>query len=513
MEYPVKTDGIFVSKVIFEENSEQTVDADFGLPDYCPDIQKILKCQIEPHIESKNIIGDRIEIEGISVVRIIYIDAIKTSVRCTEQSYPFSISSNLKDTPQFAVVQTDIKVNYLNCRALSPRRLNIHGAFNVLIKVIDKSEVRTCTHIQGDDIQQKKQTIDYSYLEGLSQQQFSVTETLETGQNRPAIQAVIRSDIRAVCSECKPIANKIMYKGELLVKIMYLSDLDSGKVETMEYNIPFSQVIDLNGVTEKSECAVRTEVMNYSVTLRSEIGFDDPLPVLSAKLCVTAFSFEKRDTMVITDCYSTKYAIEPEYTANTLPQLIANVKETIIDKSTVDFTDTSISKVIDVWVEKGSVICSQTDDKTSLTGKYNVCILAVDPDNNVIYTERTMEYNHTVNDIPKLSQLSSYVSPECISVGFRFCSEKRIEVRTEMLISGEIYNTISTTAVSSAKADEDKKRRKESDSTSLILYFATEGEDVWGIARDYCTSVTQVRQENDLTEDILTSDRMLMIPV
>ena len=512
MEYPVKTDGIYVSKVIFEENSEQTVDADFGLPDYCPDIQKILKCQIEPHIESKNIIGDRIEIEGTSVVRIIYIDAIKTSVRCTEQSYPFSISSNLKDTPQYAVIQTDIKVNYLNCRALSPRRLNIHGAFNVLIKVIDKSELRTCTHIQGDDIQQKKQSIDYSYLEGLSQQQFSVTETLETGQNRPAIQAVIRSDIRAVCSECKPIANKIMYKGDLLVKVMYLSDLDSGKVETMEYTIPFSQVIDLNGVTENSECAVRTEIMNYSVTLRTEIGFDDPLPVLSVKLCVTAFSFEKRDTMVITDCYSTKYAVSPEYSTHTLPQLLANVKETIVDKTTVDFTDVSISKVIDVWVEKGSVICSQSDGKTLLSGKYNVCILAVDSDGSVIYTERTMEYSHALQNIPEASKISCYVTPECISVGFRFCSEKRIEVRTEMLVTGEIYDACTVTAVSIVKADEEKKRRRE-DTASLILYFASAGEDVWGIARDYCTSVSQVRQENDLTEDILTADRMIMIPV
>ncbi len=511
MEYPVKTDGIFVSKVVFEENSEQTVDADYALPDYCPDIRKILKCQIEPHIESKNIIGDRVEIEGTGVVRIIYIDAIKDSVRCTEQSYPFSISSNLKDIPRNAVIQTDMKVNYLNCRALSPRRLNIHGAFNVCVKVIDKSEVRTCTHIQGEDIQQKKQNIDYSYLEGLSQQQFSVTETLETGQNRPAIQAIIRSDIRALCTECKPIANKIMYKGDLLVKIMYLSDLDIGKVETMEYNIPFSQVIDLNGVSEESQVSVRTELMTYSVALRSEIGFDDPLPVLSAKICVTAFSYEKRDTIVINDCYSTKYYVDSSYSAYTLPLLADNFKETIIEKSNIDFSEASISKVVDAWVEKGNVVCTQ-DSQLSLNGKYNVCILAVDTDNSFVYTERTMEYTHPLQISSTFAKLNYYAAAECISVGFRFCSEKRIEVRTELLVTGEIYDVCSVNAVSGIKADENKPRVND-DSASLILYFASKGEDVWGIARDYCTDVSRVREENDLTDDVLTSDRMLMIPV
>lgn len=512
MDYPIKTDSIFVSKTIFEEYSEQTVDADFALPDYCPDIQKILKCQIEPHIESKNVVGDRIEIEGISIVRIIYIDAIKMSVRCTEQSYPFSISNNLKDTPQYAVIQTDIKVNYLNCRALSPRRLNIHGAFNVGVKVIDKCEIQTCTNILGEDVQQKKLSIDYSYLQGISQQQFSIAETLETGQNRPAIQSVIRSDIRAVCGDCKPIANKIMYKGDLLVKLMYLSDLDSGKVETMEYTIPFSQVIDIIGANEKSLCAVRTDIMNHSVTLKTEIGFDDPLPVLSAKLCVTAFAYEERDTTVITDCYSTKYFINPTYSSYSLPMLKSNVKENIIDKATVDFTDTSLSRVVDVWCEKGNVVCNTDNGKITLNGKYNVCILAVDTSDNVIYTERTTEYSQNLSGIEPPEKCSSYVTPECISVGFRFSSEKRVEVRTELLITGEIYEMTSLNAVSSAKADEDKARNRD-DSSSLILYFAEEGEDVWNIAGSYCTSVTQVRRENDLTEDILPTKKMLMIPM
>lgn len=512
MDYPIKTDSIFVCKTIFEENSEQTVDADFALPDYCPDIQKILKCQIEPHIESKNVVGDRIEIEGISIVRIIYIDAIKMSVRCTEQSYPFSISNNLKDTPQYAVIQTDMKVNYLNCRALSPRRLNIHGAFNVGIKVIDRCEVQTCTNILGDDIQQKKISVDYSYLQGIAQQQFSVTETLETGQNRPAIQSVIRSDIRAVCSDCKPIANKIMYKGDLLIKIMYLSDLDSGKIETMEYTVPFSQVIDINGANEKSLCAVRTDIMNYSVTLKTEIGFDDPLPVLNAKLCVTAFAYEERDTTLITDCYSTKYFIDPTYSSYSFPMLRMNIKENIIDKASVDFTDTSLSKVIDVWCEKGNVICNTDNGKTSLNGKYNVCILAVDTSDNVIYTERTTEYTQNLSGVEPMNKSSSFVTPECISVGFRFASEKRVEVRTELLITGELYEMTSLNAVSCAKTDEDKLRKKD-DSSSLILYFAEEGEDVWTIAGNYCTSVTQVRRENDLTEDILPCKKMLMIPM
>ncbi len=512
MDVALRTDNVFIPKTIFEDTSEQSVDADFALPDYCPDIQKILKCELSPHIESKNIVGDRLEIEGASIARIIYIDAIKNSVRCTEQSYPFTINSNLKDTPQFAVIQTDIKVNYLNCRALSPRRLNIHGAFNISVKVTDKCELHPCTDIIGSDVQRRRMPVDYSYLRGIAQQQFTIAEALETGTASPAVQSVVRTDIRAVTSDCKPIANKIMYKGELRVKLLYLSDLDSGKVETAEHTVPFSQVIDINGAVESSLCAVRTEVMSGGVALKSEIGFDDPLPVLTAKICVTAFAYEERDTTVVTDCYSTARNLDTERTSYTFPMLAANLRENIVEKTIVDFTDISIAKVLDVWCERGTAVVRQENDKLTLCGKYNVCVLVCGADNNVVYTERAAEYTQNLSSVIAQGKIESCVSAECISTGFRICSDKRVEVRTELLVTGEVYSVTEVNAVSGTKADENSARVR-TDDTSLVLYFAEEGEDVWDIAQDYCTSVAGVRTENELEQDVLTCRQMLMIPI
>ncbi|MEE3449479.1 MAG: DUF3794 domain-containing protein [Acutalibacteraceae bacterium] len=510
MNYPIKTDGFFVCKTIFNETREQTVDADFALPDYCPDIQKILKCRIDPHIETRNIVGDRIEIEGTGTVKIIYIDAIKMAVRCTEQSYPFSISENLREAPQNPAVQTDIKVNYLNCRALSPRRLNLHGAFSVSIKVLDKCEERTVTHIKGTDIQQKKKSVDYSYLHGITQRQFSVTETLEPGQNHSPVQSVIRSDIRAVKGDCKISDNKLIYKGDLLVKLVYLSDLDSGKLESMDYSIPFSQAIELDGNTENSTISLRTEVMSYNIALRTEIGFDDPLPVLSAKLCITALVLEKRDTTVITDCYSTLYRTEPEFSEVSLPVLKAQFKESIVDKVNVDFTESTVSKVTDVWCEKGSSVCTQKDGKNYITGKYNICVLAADSEGNTIYTERSSEYTHALSADILANKPSFYTETVSISSSYRICSERRIEVRTELLVSGELYDEVCEKGLSSVSADKDKLR-KDIAREPLVLYYAKAGEDVWDIARSYCTGADTIKSENELDADTLSDDRLLLI--
>ena len=61
MEYKLNREAITVNEVVFDARQEQPIDLDLSLPDYCPDIQKIMKCQVYPCITAKSILGDCLE--------------------------------------------------------------------------------------------------------------------------------------------------------------------------------------------------------------------------------------------------------------------------------------------------------------------------------------------------------------------------------------------------------------------------------------------------------------------
>ena len=512
MNYAVKTDRICTPGLIYQDISEQTVDTDIKLPDYCPDIQKILKCRIEPQIDTRCIAGDRLTIEGTSTIRVIYIDAVKGTVRCTEQCCPFTISANLPSSAQSAVVSTRLRVSYLNCRALSPRRLNIHGAFTINIRVTDKIELHLCTHIKGGDIQQKTETAAYSSLEAIAQQPFTVTEALEIGQGMPAVQSVIRSDIRAVSREHSLAAGgKLLYKGELLVKMMYLADLDSGKTETLEVNIPFSQVIAISGISDTCEIMPNVEVLTGEVNLRSEVGFDDPLPVLTARLCVNVLSFEQKETVVVTDCYSTAYRTENIYSRCRLPLLLSSVNETVTEKSNIELTEGSFAKIKDVWCEGSVVVCEKLQGTARLRGKYTLCVLAEDGEGTPFYTERIVEYSRDLRAIGDSAEIDSNMCATFISISYRINGDRKLEIRTELLVSGELYSVTEKSVISAVSADENAPCSR--CSAPLILYYAHKGEDIWNIAGSHHTSAVRVREDNSLNDDTITEDIMLMLPV
>ena len=45
MEYKLKKDRIAVCEIAFDSFTELPIESDLLLPDYCPDIVKVLKCQ------------------------------------------------------------------------------------------------------------------------------------------------------------------------------------------------------------------------------------------------------------------------------------------------------------------------------------------------------------------------------------------------------------------------------------------------------------------------------------
>ena len=46
MEQKCLKTSVYVNDVIFSGSCEQAIDVDFTLPDFCPDIERVLKCNI-----------------------------------------------------------------------------------------------------------------------------------------------------------------------------------------------------------------------------------------------------------------------------------------------------------------------------------------------------------------------------------------------------------------------------------------------------------------------------------
>ena len=66
-----QTDSVYMTETLFDGQAEQGVELDHVLPDYYPEIFKIIKCCVTPRVTSTAISGGKLMLDGTAVIRVL----------------------------------------------------------------------------------------------------------------------------------------------------------------------------------------------------------------------------------------------------------------------------------------------------------------------------------------------------------------------------------------------------------------------------------------------------------
>ena len=59
--------------LLYNGNQHSEISGEFSLPDYLPDVRRILRVKADPHITGKYMNGERLEFEGEVTMTLIYL--------------------------------------------------------------------------------------------------------------------------------------------------------------------------------------------------------------------------------------------------------------------------------------------------------------------------------------------------------------------------------------------------------------------------------------------------------
>lgn len=492
---------------VLDTVAEQLADVDLTLPDYCPDIEKILKCTLTPKIQSKSLSGGQLQIDGTCVVNVMYVESIKKTIRCCEQSVNFSQSFSVKETPDNPVIITKTKSEYINCRALSPRRLVMHGAFSLYAKV--KLSSKTSIYSSKDSgIESFKKKVSCTNLKSLCQEQFNVCEEVSVA-DKPSIESIVRSAIDVSLTDVKAVTGKLMINGEINLKLLYITDVESGEIGKIDYLLPFNQIIDCEGIDEKTINNVECDIISYDIRLKNDMLSEKPSIVVDIMLCVTEEGYVIDNEEIVVDSYSVFCASKPEFEQLSISNEVVPLSETQMEKISVKVDNGKIKKVLDIFTD--GVSCEQLNSDNGLKagGKINICILALNEESIPTIIERTCDYEHTFNTASDFNTLRN-IHPHTSSISYRLADDNTIEVRCELKLCACAEKTERLRAVCGMELFEDKPIV--ADNCALTLYFAKQGESLWDIAKSHNTRLDLLLSENSAENITLDSSQMLLIP-
>lgn len=485
---------------------ECTISGDHTLPDYCPDIAAVLKCQVTPRIQNRQWSGERLLLDGVAAVRVLYLDEDRCCLRVAEFTLPYSCTMRATEPIDAIPVQIDLSVKYVNCRAVTPRRLEVRGVVEVEARTEIVSACELITHSEDPKLYTHYETVEYDYPIGSGEKLLSVSESFDFPDTLPPAEMLLGGTCQAMVTECKVLDRKVIVKGQVTYHQLYTADLTSGKTYCLDVAVPFSQIMDVEEAGEGQPYTAR--VLLLSDTERCSVGPDGENSVLevTAKLLVQFYAYHRERVSLMLDAYHGQYPTTPESREIALSAHKECRWEHTYLPMLMELPTQSLQELVDVWIQMQGTDTECNKGVTTVSGRLLVCMLVRDTDGQISYYERPEEYRL---EFPcEGNECRATVTP--MEWTYRVVGNE-LEIKLALCVELQGYQHMVRQVIDRMRVHTDTPY--ETGSATLLLYYAEAGETVWDIGRKCHTSPQSICCENELLDGCVKQPTVLLVPL
>ncbi len=515
MSLELDTLNIQINEPLKAANVRTVVDTDIIVPDFKPDVLSILQVNAISSVTEKYIQKDHVTVSGVIDYTILYSgDEEKIRAKSIRFKTPFSQQIEVVGVEEemFNYVKSDVR--HIEYHIQNSRKINVKAVVSLETNIINSSVAPVVSGITSDSsIPVKNETVKYFNLAVCSENKFEIEEDLKIPGSNPSIDDILKSDIRLESGDMKVVNNKVVAKGCAVVNTLYTRDDD---IYYIENEIPFTEIIDVDGITPEMYSDIDYAITGASYEARSdESGEKNEICVnISVSSLIRAYEDEQFD--VISDVYS------PDYEVNVVRKSI-NINE-IADtsNSTCSVNDTiELSSSMPTMKKIYNFISEPYVENTYIEGSsavvegfVNAQILYLsDCDSSPVYcAKKNIPFTHRVELSKNISDVSISASVREEHGDYNFKSPTEAEVRISLRLNVNVLKNKKTDFITDIEINEQQPIDKTSQ-PGIVIYFAEESDTLWDIAKKYHTTAEEIASINEIeTDKRLENRQQLLIP-
>lgn len=470
---------------VFSKCMDVDLDLQENLMSYNDDLLKIVRCCVNNFVVNTDYNNGVLTIYGKSKIYLTYVSETSSCITTADFEEDFQKSITIEGN--YDDVTTDISVvnRYSNFRVINQRRIDIHNAFALNIKVCACNPVNMIE--EAPNVLVRRDSVNYLSLIGTSYARAEFEEEAMIPADSDVIRKIINTFSAVHTEEVKIIKNKMLVKASAEFSFLYTTDTENEVIKKCEKSISISKIIDINGIDEEDKAIVNLNVGNMYVKPKVDKNNELRMIEILGDINVNASVFRQVSGSLSTDSYATENEVNNTFSKISLNTNGEFLSDIINDKAVFEFDNINIVEVVDLSL-------NISDGKN-----LELAAFVRNENSEVIYISQKKEIS-----ITSFSASAVYVK----SFDYVINSSNEISVRflieyTAVKFEEKTFNVLSEIKVS------DKPM---ADSPALVVYFAKEQEALWDIAKKFRTSVDLIKSENELKDDVLDTRRILLIP-
>jgi len=481
---------------------EETLEA--IVPDACPDILRIVDAGGQVCLSGKNIFDGGLAVSGTVKAWVLYQPEEQNDLCRIAVQLPFSGQLEVPGLQSRGQCVVTPCLRGFDARALNPRKMLVRADIGITVQAFQPQEHMLCCGVSFDDacsVQQRTQEHEACITAAVEEKEFTFYDEVRLSVGPAGKAEVLAVQADAYCTESKVIGSKLIFKGEVALQIRYQVE---GEMCSMRCPMAFSQIMEVAQVGEEAQCDLMMCVTDMEYV---PAGEDGRTINVTLELLGQAVVRDRHHITLLQDMYSTACDMQIEQEKYTVHRLLDWVVRPQSVRELLD-TGCAVKNVIDSTVHVCQVRQSRED---------NQLILSADLKMDILYTNE-QDVPEAVSRIITVSGRMDVSGTDvcqcrcqCPGEVFAVPAAGGVEVRFNVEFHGIITRPQGVHVVTGATLGEPRGSRL-AGQPSVVLRMAAPGEEIWDIAKAFCTTCEQIRSANRLEGDALPVGQMLLIP-
>ena len=507
-------ENVQFEQLIRESNSNCVLKDEYLIPDTHPDVQEILTVESRPMITSKEVIGDKIVLDGKVEYTVLYLareeGLVINSVNYTQK---FTSNIDINQDEHKVICEAECNAEHIEAAIMNERKILIQGIFDIDWELYKTNEFEFVKEIGGnEEVEVLKKTETINRISANKEIELTGKSVIRVGMDKPQISKILNCGFLLHKKEVKIVDDKIYLGCYCKLNILYKGD-DTKDIVCMEDDIYLSKEEEVPGIVSDMIPSVSFEITDDELMLEEDdLG---EVRIINNEFVVRAnvkvFSKENIDT--IKDAYSPNAILglkKDEYEVEILQG--TNSSETIV-KDNIQLSDKDLKPEQVVYANAAIILT----DKKIMTDRVIIeGIMKAD----VLYktTDDEKYMSNIKGEIPFSSALDILGAEDGMNAIIRASIENidatiegnSIAIKANISLSGKILYEISKEFISDVVEEEGEKPQKKA---SITIYVVGEGDTLWGLAKKYNTTVANLVKVNSIDDpNYIEVGQKLIIP-
>ena len=486
-----------LTKAVLKKSVGKKVEWDFNVPDSKNDILKILSQTLEGTVLEYDVKETSFNAKIRVQANILYIpdSSDEPGIAAIENTETIVIKTEVASGLQWDFANVLLNLKNLTPVLINSRKVGIRANADLGISLIKNMTIPQID-CQNNRIETRTQEIE-TYLSVIStEDKIPISLNMPLPSGNPAVTEILKTDLVIRNKDLKPISNKVVLKGDLETMILYIS-VDN-TLETAEFSSPFTEIVDVAGLTDELELLYDAKTYkNEVITQENETGESRNIAI-NGYIDLKVTANERINQTIVVDAYSPVFKDTSKRDLLEYEEVSDIISDSVMIKEVVYFEDVNISEVsymiTDSFVRKAEIIGNKVDISGTLSA--NVFIKT---DNGINSSIKEITFSYPQDGFKNKNYDNVSVNSEIGNLSYNIVGGNAIEIRATVILHTRLSKINRLNYICDIKLDENKKHAVTR--APIVAYFIKEEDTLFGVAKKFCTTTQKIREINDLSED------------